>query len=48
VDLDAARHGEEPIELSISLEDAGLRVAVLDHGQGFDPSAISSGWPRHR
>jgi hypothetical protein len=33
----AARHGKEPIELSITLEDEGLRVSVFDQGPGFDP-----------
>jgi anti-sigma regulatory factor (Ser/Thr protein kinase) len=33
----AARHGKEPIELSISLEEEGLRVSVFDQGLGFDP-----------
>ena len=32
----AARHGREPIELSISLEKEGLRVSVVDQGAGFD------------
>ena len=34
----AARHGKEPIELSVTLEDEGLRVSVLDQGPGFDPT----------
>jgi anti-sigma regulatory factor (Ser/Thr protein kinase) len=33
----AALHGKEPIELSVTLEDEGLRVSVLDQGPGFDP-----------
>ena len=42
----AARHGKEPIELSITLGD-GLRVSVFDHGSGFDPedqTIRSGGW----
>jgi anti-sigma regulatory factor (Ser/Thr protein kinase) len=38
----AARHGKEPIELSISLEE-DLRVSVFDHGPGFDPDAETLG-----
>lgn len=33
----AARHGKEPIDLSVTLEDPGLRVSVHDAGGGFDP-----------
>jgi anti-sigma regulatory factor (Ser/Thr protein kinase) len=43
----AARHGGEPIGMSVSIEDYGLRVSVHDRGPGFDPTdeAIrSSGW----
>ncbi|MGH2642290.1 MAG: ATP-binding protein [Actinomycetota bacterium] len=32
----AARHGKEPIDVSISVE-GGLRVSVFDRGEGFDP-----------
>ena len=34
----AARHGGEPIEMSVNFEDDGLRVSVHDRGSGFDPS----------
>lgn len=37
VAANAARHGKEPIELSVTLEDRGLRVSVFDRGPGFDP-----------
>jgi anti-sigma regulatory factor (Ser/Thr protein kinase) len=43
----AARHGREPIGMSVGIEGDGIRVSVHDHGPGFDPtdSAIrSSGW----
>ena len=43
----AARHGEEPIELSITVEEEGLRVSVYDQGPGFDPGeelGRSAGW----
>lgn len=45
----AVRHGREPVELSISLETEGLRVSVVDRGQGFDPNHLEesdepSGW----
>jgi len=43
----AARHGGEPIGMSVSIEDDGLRVSVHDRGSGFDPTdeAIrGSGW----
>ena len=36
----AARHGKEPIDLSISLEEEGLRVSVFDRGAGFDPKEL--------
>ena len=36
----AARHGKEPIDVSISVEHEGLRVSVLDHGAGFDPTEL--------
>jgi anti-sigma regulatory factor (Ser/Thr protein kinase) len=56
VATNAARHGHEPIELSISVEHEELRVSVFDHGPGFDPEeartdlgqraveAMTSGW----
>jgi anti-sigma regulatory factor (Ser/Thr protein kinase) len=48
VATNAARHGKEPIELSISLEEDSLRVSVFDHGDGFDPAALEprpeGGW----
>jgi anti-sigma regulatory factor (Ser/Thr protein kinase) len=37
VATNAARHGKEPIELSIELEGQGLRVSAFDRGPGFDP-----------
>jgi anti-sigma regulatory factor (Ser/Thr protein kinase) len=43
----AARHGSEPIELSVRLEQEGLRISVHDQGPGFDPSdenTRGSGW----
>jgi anti-sigma regulatory factor (Ser/Thr protein kinase) len=33
----AARHGKEPIEMSITLEEEALQVSVFDRGPGFDP-----------
>jgi anti-sigma regulatory factor (Ser/Thr protein kinase) len=41
----AARHGGEPIGMSVDIEDDGLRVSVHDRGPGFDPTdeAIRSG-----
>ena len=33
----AARHGGEPIGMSISIEEDDLRVSLRDHGPGFDP-----------
>jgi anti-sigma regulatory factor (Ser/Thr protein kinase) len=41
VATNAARHGKEPIELSITLEDEGLRVSVFDRGSGFDPEQLN-------
>jgi anti-sigma regulatory factor (Ser/Thr protein kinase) len=38
----AARHGKEPIDVSVSVEEEGLRVSVFDRGAGFDPEQISS------
>jgi anti-sigma regulatory factor (Ser/Thr protein kinase) len=32
----AARHGKEPIDVTISVAEEGLRVSVFDHGAGFD------------
>src|SRR5688572_15698519 len=41
----AARHGSEPFGLRIGLEEEGLRVAVHDHGPGFDPDeALGNGY----
>jgi anti-sigma regulatory factor (Ser/Thr protein kinase) len=43
----AARHGREPIGISVGIEGDGLRVSIHDQGPGFDPtdSAIrGSGW----
>lgn len=43
----AARHGQEPIELSISIDEDRLRVSVFDHGPGFDPdddATRAGGW----
>ena len=34
----AARHGGEPIGMSVSVEEGELRVSVHDHGSGFDPT----------
>lgn len=36
----AARHGEEPIAISVSAEEEGVRVSVFDRGAGFDPEAL--------
>jgi anti-sigma regulatory factor (Ser/Thr protein kinase) len=41
VATNAARHGKEPIELSIELEEQDLRVSVFDHGEGFDPATLT-------
>jgi anti-sigma regulatory factor (Ser/Thr protein kinase) len=32
----AVRHGKEPIDVSMSVEEPGLRVSVFDRGSGFD------------
>src|SRR5919201_4228176 len=43
----AARHGEEPIELSITIDEDSLKVSVFDHGPGFDPDDVATradGW----
>jgi anti-sigma regulatory factor (Ser/Thr protein kinase) len=37
----AARHGKEPIDVSISIEHEGLRVSVFDRGAGFDPEVLA-------
>ena len=37
----AARHGKEPIDVSISVEEEGLRVSVFDRGAGFDPEELA-------
>jgi anti-sigma regulatory factor (Ser/Thr protein kinase) len=34
----AARHGGEPIGMSVSVEEGELRVSVHDRGPGFDPT----------
>ena len=36
----AIRHGKEPINVSISAEERGLRVSVLDRGSGFDAEEL--------
>jgi anti-sigma regulatory factor (Ser/Thr protein kinase) len=36
----AVRHGKEPIDVSISVEEPGLRVSVFDRGSGFDPTEL--------
>ena len=36
----AVRHGKEPIDLSVSVEEEGLRVSVFDRGSGFDPDEL--------
>jgi anti-sigma regulatory factor (Ser/Thr protein kinase) len=36
----AVRHGEEPIDVSVSVEEQGLRVSVFDRGSGFDPDEL--------
>jgi anti-sigma regulatory factor (Ser/Thr protein kinase) len=45
VATNAVKHGKEPIELSISLEQEGLRVSVFDRGPGFDPAEVPAGNP---
>ncbi|HEX6580962.1 MAG TPA: ATP-binding protein [Actinomycetota bacterium] len=37
----AARHGKEPIHISVSAEEEGFRVSVFDRGAGFDPEDLS-------
>jgi hypothetical protein len=34
----AWRHGQEPLEVSVAIEDHGVRVSVFDRGQAFDPA----------
>lgn len=36
----AARHGKEPIDVNISVEEEGLRISVFDRGVGFDPEEV--------
>jgi phosphoserine phosphatase RsbU/P len=36
----AVQHGEEPIDVSVSVEEEGLRVSVFDRGSGFDPGDL--------
>lgn len=36
----AIRHGKEPIDVSVSAEEQGLRVSVLDRGSGFDAEEL--------
>jgi anti-sigma regulatory factor (Ser/Thr protein kinase) len=36
----AVRHGKEPIDVGVSLEEPGLRVSVFDRGSGFDPQEL--------
>lgn len=36
----AVRHGKEPIDVSVSMEEPGLRVSVFDRGSGFDPEEL--------
>jgi anti-sigma regulatory factor (Ser/Thr protein kinase) len=36
----AVRHGKEPIDVSVSMEETGLRVSVFDRGSGFDPGDL--------
>jgi anti-sigma regulatory factor (Ser/Thr protein kinase) len=43
----ASRHGQEPIELSITIDEDNLKVSVFDHGPGFDPeddATRAGGW----
>jgi anti-sigma regulatory factor (Ser/Thr protein kinase) len=37
----AARHGKEPIDITVSVGEEGLRVSVFDRGAGFDPEEIA-------
>jgi len=36
----AVRHGKEPIDVSVSVEESGLRVSIFDRGGGFDPKDL--------
>ena len=36
----AVRHGKEPIDVSVSAEEQGLRVSVFDRGSGFDADEL--------
>lgn len=36
----AVRHGKEPIDVSVSAEEEGLRVSVFDRGAGFDTEEL--------
>jgi anti-sigma regulatory factor (Ser/Thr protein kinase) len=36
----AVRHGKEPIDVSVSVEEAGVRVSIFDRGSGFDPDDL--------
>jgi anti-sigma regulatory factor (Ser/Thr protein kinase) len=36
----AVRYGKEPIDVSISVEERGLRVSIFDRGSGFDPDEL--------
>src|SRR4029450_9720927 len=36
----AVRHGKEPIDVSVSVEEEGLRVSVFARGGGFDPGGL--------
>ena len=36
----AARHGKEPIAITVSVEEEGFRVSVFDRGAGFDPEEL--------
>jgi anti-sigma regulatory factor (Ser/Thr protein kinase) len=38
----AARHGREPIDVTVWDEEGFLRVSVFDRGEGFDPVELSS------
>lgn len=38
VAANAARHGKEPIDLTVSVEEQDLRVSIFDRGAGFDPA----------
>lgn len=37
----AVRHGKEPIDVSVSVEEEGLRVSIFDRGSGFNPDELS-------